>query len=385
MRRDEPRPSPPREEEEEELFVLLPDEAFAEVPPAPRAPVESARARVATGTAAATAVRTRPDRSSAPRGAALSLPLARDDEELLASVAAEIDREVAGELWARRWISPKRLAIAALVLLPIVLPAILIVGWPYYSLPIAERVFHTFHPALRSSGWIGLTLGIVGLATMLASLGYVVRKRLVARRGSRGLQGWLRFHIAAGVIGPLFAITHAGFVPTSAMGLFATISLAVVVTSGFLGRYLLAYVPRESASGEPALDEVRRRLAVYKRRLMALGIRTAHLDIESPGGSAREPGVIVSFLRVLLGDRTARLQVRRLRVAVIERGLPAAEVESILVLGARLCRERQWLMRSREFRRLVVAWRLFHRWFAIVLFSAIGFHIWVALRFGWGN
>jgi hypothetical protein len=168
------------------------------------------------------------------------------------------------------------------------------------------------------------------------------------------------------------------------MGLFATLSMLVVVGSGILGRYLLAYMPRTEGEAE-ALDEVRRRLAVYKRKLMAMGIRTAHLDIEVREGRGREPGLIASLVKVVLGDRSARHEVARLRGALEERLGWNQATEAIHIVITRLCRERQWLMRSAEIHRLVVAWRTFHRWFAIVLFSAIAFHVGVALRFGWGG
>ncbi len=369
---------------DEEVFVFLPDGfSLTDPPPSPIGAIAGASARMSIGAAMHGAVA----RGGALRGAhpALDARYSRDDEELLAEIEAEIDRELAGELRSRGRVSAKRLGIAAAILAPFILPYILVVGWPYYSLPVTERIFHPFHPVLRSSGSVGLPLGIVGLGTMFANMAYLVRKRLVVQLGIRGLPAWLRFHIVTGLVGPLFAWVHAGFVPTSAMGLFALTSLAIIVGSGILGRYLLAYLPRSTTDEAVAIDEVRRRLTVYKRKLMAMGIRTAHLDIEPRAVRSREPGVFTSLFRVLLGDRTARREVRRLREAIEEKSYLTEHAEPLLLLVGRLCKERQWLIRSQEIRRLIVAWRLFHRWFAIVLFTAIAFHVWVALRFGGGN
>ena len=306
---------------------------------------------------------------------------ARDEEDLLSEIEFEIDRELEVELRARPRVSGRRLAIAGGVIIPVVLPYILIVGWPYYSLPIAERVFHPFHSVLRSSGTVGLPLGVIALVTLCSNLAYLVRKKLVRRLGVKSLPGWLRFHIVTGLLGPLIAFFHAGFVPTSAMGLFSMLSMGIVIVSGVVGRYLLAYIPKNTSSSDVALDDVRRRLVIYKRKLMSLGVRTAFLDIEPRAARKREPGLITSMIRVALGDRAARRDMRKLRGAIELRpaGVTTAQMQFLVT---RLCRERQWLIRSQEMRRFIVAWRFFHRWFAIVLFMAIAFHVWVALRFG---
>ena len=54
----------------------------------------------------------------------------------------------------------------------------------------------------------------------------------------------------------------------------------------------------------------------------------------------------------------------------------------LLMLMRRLFRERQWLVRYRELRNLIGAWRFFHRWLAIVMLAAIFFHIVIAVDFG---
>ena len=306
---------------------------------------------------------------------------ARDEEDLLADIEEEIEREIAVELRPRRRVSGKFLAITAAILVPVLLPTILYVGWPYYSLSTEERALHPFHETLRSSGRIGLPLGFLALGVMTANLTYLIRKKLVSRLGVKTLPGWLRFHIATGLLGPFIALFHAGFVPTSAMGIFSMLSMAIVVVSGIVGRYILAYVPKQDDAEELALTEVRRRLVVYKRKLMALGVRTAFLDIEPRRRAKRDPGLIISMIRVAWGDHAARRDMRRLR-REIELRSSGDSGDAMRVLVTRLCRERQWMMRSQEMRRFIVAWRFFHRWFAIVLFSAVAFHVWVALRFG---
>ena len=307
---------------------------------------------------------------------------AQHEEELLSVLELEIDREIEVELDRAPKVSTKRLALVAAVLAPVLLPFILVVGWPYYSLTVAERVFHPFHDVLRSSGTLGLPLGIGALGLMVANLAYLVRKKFVSRFGVQTLPGWLRFHIFTGLLGPFMALFHAGFVPTSAMGIFSTASMAIVITSGIVGRYFLTYVPKQGDLDDVKVDEVRRRLVIYKRKLMSMGVRTAFLDIEPRTARRREPGLVTSLFRVALGDHAVRRDMRKLRQAIEMRTTSSTAANQMQILVGRLCRERQWLMRSQELRRLIIAWRFFHRWFAITLFVSIAFHVWLALRFG---
>ena len=51
--------------------------------------------------------------------------------------------------------------------------------WDYYGLPRPERPLHDAHSWLRSSGRVGLPIGVSALVLFVLNLGYLVRKRLV--------------------------------------------------------------------------------------------------------------------------------------------------------------------------------------------------------------
>lgn len=300
---------------------------------------------------------------------------------------AEIENEL--ELEQRR-VSIARMARAGAAITFGLLGVLVFVGWPYYQLSLASRPFHALHTALRSSGAIGLPLGIAGTGLMAASMVYLVRKQLVGYFGPRTLPGWLRFHVVTGLLGPALILFHAAFIPTSILGAVAFFGMFIVVSSGVAGRYLLMYVPKASDGGEVELEDLQGRLQVYRRKLIEFGVDAESIrDDVAVGNSRRNPWLITAVIRVVMGDRESRNELRELQERIRTQFGAGHEARTILILLRRLSRERQWFVRHREIRRLVGAWRFAHRWLAIVMWSGILFHIAVAVEyadlFGGGN
>jgi hypothetical protein len=310
------------------------------------------------------------------------------DPQALRDTEADIDRELDEELLlqerrearlqllARTW---KLLALLALLAVPV--PAFY--GWSYYSLALMDRPLHGLHPLLRPSGLVGLTAGLVGTLLILASTAYVIRKQLTRWLGVRSLQSWMSFHVLAGLLGPAVIVLHTSFRPTSALGGLALLAMLIVVASGLLGRYLLVYLPRAAQGGEVGLQAVRRRLAVYRKKLIALGLAADLLrGVGLEGRTSQKPWLITSIARVLYGDRESRRQMRQLQAAVHEQGNLGEEARLVMILVRRMCRERQFLVRYHELRKIIGTWRFLHRWFAVLLLLGALFHIVVALQHG---
>jgi hypothetical protein len=276
---------------------------------------------------------------------------------------------------------PRLCKYAALGVLAL-LAVVLYIGWGYYRLPLVLRPLHYLHAMLRPSGYVGLSLGIAGAGVMLSSLLYLVRKGLLSWGRIGSLQSWMGFHILTGLMGPAIALYHAAFVPTSALGFLMVGAMAIVIISGVIGRYIAVHFPRSLGGRELKFEEIRGRLAVYKKKLVALGVDPTMLRLETPESSTRAPWLLASIGRVLSGDWESRKEYRRLKEALTARGQVRIEMELVLYLIRRLCRERQWLVRYGEFRRVMGSWRFFHRWLAIVLLAGLAFHVLVATRFG---
>jgi dihydropyrimidine dehydrogenase (NAD+) subunit PreT len=244
----------------------------------------------------------------------------------------------------------------------------------YYALPDGERPAHDEHARLRSSGPVGLTAGLVGTGAFLLNLSYLVRKRFARARWLGSLRAWMGFHVATGLLGASLILLHAAYLPKSALGILASAALAVVVATGLIGRYLYGLVPRSLSGRELEREELRRRLDENRARLLSAGFDPALLErpVIDPGIARR--GVVARVARVVAGDRDIRRAARRMRKHLRN--------DALLPVIRRYARDEQWLARYAEARALLGAWRFLHLWLAVAMLSIVGFHIFVAIRFG---
>jgi hypothetical protein len=259
----------------------------------------------------------------------------------------------------------------------------LTVGWPYYKLPIMGRPFHHYYDALRPSGSLGLMLGIVGTFLMAVSLLYLVRKRYASWARFGSLQNWMGFHVLTSLTGVALVVFHANFIPYSAIGIVAFSSMATVVVTGFLGRYIYLHVPHSLRGRELEVEDLRKRLSVYRKKLVDLEVKPSLLKIDvDETAERRSLWILPAIQRFVFGDRESREKFERLRDAVCAEKDRSDDTKRVLRLVKRLCRERQWLVRHRELRSLPGAWRFLHRWLAIVIFAVIFCHVFIATKFG---
>ena len=258
--------------------------------------------------------------------------------------------------------------------------------WPchgYYLLPAGQRPLDPFHEFLRPSGRGGLTFGILGTLLMVLNLGYLARKRLIEAAWLGSLRSWMAFHVFTGLLGSSLVVLHSAFLPRSALGILASLALFIVVVTGVLGRYIYAHTPRSIEGRELELGEIRQRLEEYRRTLEARGM--PHEFFQTAASPAAEPddrGLLATLAGLAAGDGQIRRDYRDLRRHI--EGSPALKplAREILPLAKRYCRERHWAARYGELRSLMGSWRFLHRWFAILMLIAAGFHIWVAVRLG---
>jgi hypothetical protein len=99
------------------------------------------------------------------------------DERVLEEVEDEISLEEAGYeggLFAVRMYN-----VMGWVVL-VSLTTLFMGGWSYYLLPVIKRPFHHLHEVFRSSGAVGLPMGIVGTLLIVVSLICLLRKHFVS-------------------------------------------------------------------------------------------------------------------------------------------------------------------------------------------------------------
>jgi len=273
-----------------------------------------------------------------------------------------------------------------LVLFVAVLLGICAFGYPYYALPLAERVRHPLHPWLRPSGYIGQSAGLLALAIFLLLWLYPVRKKFRSLAFTGTIARWLDVHVHAALALPLLVAVHAAWRFGGVIGL-GFWAMFVVWLSGIVGRYLYVRIPRGKAGVELSLEEIAaERKALLERVAAETGLEPAVVErtlAADPAPSARL-GVMGTLRRLVADDLGRRRAVRRLRRLCRERGrsvsrpalaraLKLARREMALTQQARMLDATHDVLRY---------WHVAHRPVAVAALVAVLVHVGVVVAVG---
>lgn len=318
------------------------------------APVSAARARVA---------------DAVPAGAKATAREARARAD-----AAPRDGE------ATRW------SVSLLLGLPLAVTAL---GLPYYLAGTAVRVRSPLHPILKSSGLVGQSLGVLGLAIFLFLWLYPLRKRFARLSFTGSVGAWMRVHTIAGAALPVLVAVHATWRFRGLIGL-GYWAMLVVWASGLVGRFLYGRIPRSRNGLELSREEI-----TGHRRALVTEIAAA-LDLDprevegglAVGSRAQAASGLWPSARRLVADGFARRRVvRTLRRRWSRRradGSPVdrATLRRVLRLARREIALGQAIRLLDATHRLFRYWHAAHRPVAVTALLAVLVHVAVAVALG---
>jgi hypothetical protein len=259
-------------------------------------------------------------------------------------------------------------------------------GWEYYRAPLGTRGYLPAHALLRPSGAVGLALGVGGVAAMLSTIPYVLRKRWKRLSRLGALKNWLEMHIFFGVVGPVLITFHTSFKFNGLISVGYWLMMTVWA-SGFVGRYLYVRIPKTMRGVELSRREVEDRLEALREQLRSAPIADAarrHVnafDASIDAYNQRAHGTMDLFF----GEARERL-----RLFVLGRRLKAAGIDAetlrdyIVLVGERSTLARRALHLQRT-HRLFEAWHIFHRPLVSAMFLIVGVHVAVALYLGYAR
>jgi len=274
---------------------------------------------------------------------------------------------------------------------------LVVYGYPYYKLDLAERANSPYHASLRPSGNIGIRLGILGTVLFLGLFLYPVRKRW-AWLGSIGqTRHWLDFHVLLGVIAPGVVTLHASFKLRGLVGVAYWIMIAVAL-SGFVGRYLYAQIPRTLSTAELSRKELESAASQSAARLneqaMLAPEEVAPLLKLPSRQEVEQMSVVVALWSILRLDLMRPFRVSRLRrkflspmgkVTTAGGWLASNNQELEAVISA--CRSQSWLSAKMLFlsriHGLFHLWHVVHRPFSYSFAVLVLIHIGVAVSLGY--
>ncbi|MGB4065410.1 MAG: hypothetical protein WBK19_16425 [Azonexus sp.] len=87
-------------------------------------------------------------------------------------------------------------------------------------------------------------IGLIGGLLMLSLLLYPLRKRIHALERLGKMESWFKFHMVAGITGPLLVLFHSTFRTGSLNGAMALYAMLLVACSGVVGRFIYRHIHR---------------------------------------------------------------------------------------------------------------------------------------------
>jgi hypothetical protein len=250
-------------------------------------------------------------------------------------------------------------------------------GCGFYLLGLEDRVDHPDFRVLRPSGTVGHGYGFAAAFLVFTNLLYLLRRRGVFQSGN--MRTWLDLHVFTGSLAFLLATVHSALQLRTPVATVTTISLAIVVLSGVIGRLLYALVPRSDSA------RVSEALAALSARVpdVAPPVRSV-LDAYAGPALPANASLLQSLHALPAFLRAARDRREALRVVVLnhpavaapsEPGLPRL-VDEFLTLAAAE-------PRAAGSAALLRSWRSLHRLFAILMLLTVIVHIAVAWHYGY--
>ncbi len=258
-------------------------------------------------------------------------------------------------------------------------------GGRYYLLPGHARADLPQHAWLKPAGLWGHGIGVVATAVMLCNFLYAVRKRIGFLGGLGSLRTWMTFHVFVGIMSPIVIAFHAAFQSNNILATATAGSLAVVVGTGLIGRYMFGLLPK-SGDHIMGIDDLKEHWAAL---LSQIDESESHVtDVRAlarlRNETARLPQVgsslLVAAVRLPIDYFTSRLHVHSLRRLFPHRADYHLFRAAYLVLR----RTRMQIAFYDSLRGFMSIWRVFHVVLSLFLVLIMTGHIGLSLYLGYG-
>jgi len=223
--------------------------------------------------------------------------------------------------------------------------------------------------------------GLIGAAMMIVAAIYPIFRRIKLFRWMASNTMWFDFHLMAGVIGPMFICLHSVLRFDHLLQSAAFWSMAIVVVSGFLGRYLYTQVP-ELASGVE-LEELDHERAFQAAR-PHFPVPMAEIDRELAEQRAKaqsvalSPSVTRALWWLLFQDvgRIPRTLARRGRLAQL--GVDRRTRKDLARRAGRMIVIARRQVVAPKAQLLLHSWKKVHVPFTVFLAAFAAVHIWMS-------
>jgi hypothetical protein len=245
-------------------------------------------------------------------------------------------------------------------------------GWSFYWMSIQDRPEHPDFRTLRPSGMLGNGYGWIAALLIVLNLGYLVRRRLGGTRfGSMAV--WLDVHVFTGLMIASLVSFHSAFQLRTPIATTSTISLAMVVLTGVLGRLLHFLAPANTQQRlTAAIDAFEVEFPGMREDLVAAMAKR-------PGPRVAANANLFTAIASIPGWRAAA-KSRRIALAMM---MPHRMTKALKRAEKDLYRTSAADARAQGVSALLRTWRGLHRFFALLMIIAVLLHALVAWHYGY--
>ena len=247
----------------------------------------------------------------------------------------------------------------------LLIPVVLLWGWHFSSTEI-----------LTPKSGTGFWLGVTGACLMLLLVLYPLRKKKTWLRKAGSIKNWFRFHIAAGIVGPILVLFHANFKASSINCQVALTATILVTISGFFGRYVYTKIHYGLYGHRIKLEELKRKMEGNLEELLSVfSLYPESRDCLvqfGQEGLKRSPTLVRSLVHLLrMGKQHRQLlnalqhgYARKVREYALQCDWSGGEQQQLINFGQDLIVNQLSLtFRAAEFsfyERLFALWHIFH-------------------------
>ncbi len=241
--------------------------------------------------------------------------------------------------------------------------------------------------AYTSNSTFAYYLGLVGGSFMLALLLYPLRKRIRFLQHLGPLRFWFRFHMFAGMAGPILVLFHSTFHVRSINAMVALGSMLLVASSGIVGRYLYRRIHRGLYGCRTNQEELQQVLEKRLREVMSsmeipIEVKAeiknyAQLVSEIPTGRIRRLLHVASLgmRRTIAARNTHRMMARQAKMANTVLHGKLADLHDLLLNIDEALKAVQTTAQFSTYERLFAQWHAVHIPFLFMLVITAIVHV----------
>ncbi len=264
-----------------------------------------------------------------------------------------------------------------------------IIGWlgrEYYFLPLTLKYQSSLHSLFGPSGLVGHGLGIIGSILMLLNFLYSWRKRYEFKEKLGDLKVWLYFHMFVGLLGPALIIYHSAFKYHGIIATTSFFSMAAVVISGIIGRYIYIQIPRTIGGLELTLYQLQEEYRRISSTLLTQLQNEPEILQQCEAICSEDSTEGYKNLRVLWvllkNDWQRRKKLLQFAVLLKSKGFSENFLKEILSVTRQKIHTHERMVMWESTHRLLDSWRFIHKKLSWVLFITMTVHVLVTLLFG---